>query len=241
MINNAFDEKVSDKSNYSSDGSASGEQNMTMYELFAVHNTNFYHRFKKFFNGFSMIASASESCSTINSTNDYYEKMKVTLALPGIRPRGQKLEKVVADDKVVEFIEGKDKLFVAEFAPTLWEDYNYLFIDKYPELDPLHKLLIKHNKLCTFVPTSQKRFILMAKSGQYKIDFINENSGIDLYQIIETKHNHFLEDLVYLSMYPLVKQTASQKQNLTTKGLEWLINHSKGFEDFLKITFGNDL
>lgn len=81
----------------------------------------------------------------------------------------------------------------------------------------------------------------MAKSGQYCIDFISENSGIDLYKKIETKHNHFIKDLVYLSMYPLIIQTASCKQTLTIKGLEWLINHSKDFEDFHKITFGSDL
>ena len=138
MFIDALSAKISCQSYYSSDGPSSENQDMTIYEMLAMHNTNFYHRFKKFFEGFCNIPAASQCAGAVNSTHNYYEKMKVTLTLPGIRRATQKIEKVVENDKVNQFIEDQDKLYVTEFAPTIWQEYEYLFTNKYPKLDPVH-------------------------------------------------------------------------------------------------------
>lgn len=186
-------------------------------------NGTFYHRFRKFFGGLNLFPK-NESLqdidlySRLQTTQVWYEKLKVATALPGIRPASQKTEKVIEESQINKFFDDQDKLFIAEQAPTVYEDYKYLFTNKYPKLNPLIESFIKKNKLKTYIPMTVDRLRAMAMDRQITIDFVNTYPTVDFYSLAAKHDKRLFKTLIYLSLY----QTEENKMMLKVEGLKWL-------------------
>jgi len=95
--------------NVTSEEGVNIDNGITVYEMMFVFNSNFYQRFKKFFTGFCFLPKDSQFNDRLESTQTWYEKFKVGLCLPGIRPSTQKKEKVVENEDINKFFEEHDK------------------------------------------------------------------------------------------------------------------------------------
>jgi hypothetical protein len=209
---------------------------ITVYEFLVASNRNFYFRFRKFWDGMCGAPRVSEFNAELEVNSKGYEGFCLALTVPGIRPATQKAEKTVSDDKRSEFYDAQDKLYLCESSPLLFEEYQRLFTDKYPKLDPLVLEFIKANKHWTYMPTNDAQLKSLVEAGSILLNFEAEDSVMRPLQRILSQHRQKLGFLVQLSLL----KVGSQEMSITPSGLRWLAHSTKSEDELWEITIGNE-
>ena len=217
-----------------------------IHDLLVSHNTHFYYRFRKFWSSFLIYPGQLKFMEKVGVNEKYYDNFAVTRALPGIRPASQKLEKVIQPEMVETLTYDLDKLLIAGEAVTIWEDYNYLFIQKKPKVDPMVAEFIKCNKYYTYVPQTTERLIQMVVDKQIYIDFVNSDPLFNLYYKLANKFKNQQPLMLNLSLLNFEECDLSVSHlhtrctyKITVTGQEYQLAMTNDVDEFYNLTFGS--